>query len=240
MVALSARRLVWAATSWIILTTSPIFCEAPAKPSMTPKASPASSTARSVRLAEWPACCPISLIEADSSSAAEATVCTLMVESRAASDASATRSPAWADLSVMARARSSMAEAAASNSSAAFLILPSRVAAIANRPERRSVSACALACCCTDSSRRISRAFCLKTETAWAILPISSWRDISAMSSSSCPPASLPMRWPNASSGRVMERPTTTLTPIDSTTSSPIARATSIWIVRNCVSTSSI
>ena len=87
MVALSASRLVWLAMSLIRLTTSPIFCAASASPWTFSLVFWASSTAFWAILLDWPTWRPTSSTDWDSSSAAEATVCTLV---EASSDAAAT------------------------------------------------------------------------------------------------------------------------------------------------------
>ena len=90
MVALSAHRLVWPATSWISLTTSPIFCAACASPPICSLVAAASRTAMLTRLLVWPSCWLISPIEADSSSAADAALSTFidaLLDSRTAPSA---------------------------------------------------------------------------------------------------------------------------------------------------------
>ena len=77
MVALSASRLVWPATSWISLTTSPIFCAALASEPIWSLVEPASLVAMPTRLFVWPSWRLISSIDADISFAAEAAVSTL-------------------------------------------------------------------------------------------------------------------------------------------------------------------
>ena len=64
MVALSASRLVWDATSWIIFSTSPIRVAASASPRMVARVVSASFTALDATAADSPTLRPISLIEA--------------------------------------------------------------------------------------------------------------------------------------------------------------------------------
>ncbi len=80
--------MVWLAMDWIRVTTSPIFWVPAARPSTTALVRRASLAAFPVTVAERVACCAISLIEAVSCSAAEATVPTL--------------SEAWADAAAAA------------------------------------------------------------------------------------------------------------------------------------------
>ena len=68
-------------------TTSPIFCDAPTRPCTISFAFAASATAWLAILLDWPTWRLISAIELDSSSAADATVCTLV---DASSEADAT------------------------------------------------------------------------------------------------------------------------------------------------------
>ena len=87
IVAFNAKRLVWLAMSLIILTTSPMLWAASANPWISSLVRLVSSTARAVisdEVATWRL---ISAIEDDNSSAAEATVWTLLA---ACSDAAAT------------------------------------------------------------------------------------------------------------------------------------------------------
>ena len=77
MVAFSASRLVWLAMFWISVTTSPIFCVPVASPSTTALVRRASSAALPAISAERVTCWAMLLIEAVSSSVAEATVSTL-------------------------------------------------------------------------------------------------------------------------------------------------------------------
>jgi hypothetical protein len=77
MVALRARRLVCLATSWMSLTTSPIFCAACTSPPTWTLVAPASLTAAPTRLLVWPSCRLISVIDEDNSSAASAAFSTL-------------------------------------------------------------------------------------------------------------------------------------------------------------------
>ena len=77
MVALSASKLVWLAMFWISVTTSPIFCVPAASPSTTVLVRRASSAALLAISAERVTCWAMLLIDAVSSSVADATVSTL-------------------------------------------------------------------------------------------------------------------------------------------------------------------
>ena len=92
IVAFSASRLVCAAMLVIRLTTSPIFCAPSARARTIPSVRCVSVTALPVILADCATWRLISAIEADSSSAADATVCTPVPASSA--DA-ATDSARW-------------------------------------------------------------------------------------------------------------------------------------------------
>ncbi len=92
MVALSASRLVCPATSWISLTTSPIFCAAFASEWISVFVIVASFTATLTRSLVWASWRLISPIEEDNSSAAEAAVSTLTEASFELSTAPSARS----------------------------------------------------------------------------------------------------------------------------------------------------
>jgi hypothetical protein len=87
MVALSAKRLVWPALSLMSSTTSPILWAASARPWTVLLARSASSTAPWEILVDSATWRPISSMELESSSVAEATVWTLV---DASSEAAAT------------------------------------------------------------------------------------------------------------------------------------------------------
>src|SRR3954466_7304584 len=74
MVAFSASRLVWLAMFWISVTTSPIFWVPAARPSTTVLVRRASAAALVAISAERVTCWAMLLIEAVSSSVADATV----------------------------------------------------------------------------------------------------------------------------------------------------------------------
>ena len=78
MVALRASRLVCPATSWISLTTSPIFCADCASEPICSLVDPASFTAVLTMLLVCSSCRLISAIVADSSSAAPAAISTFI------------------------------------------------------------------------------------------------------------------------------------------------------------------
>src|ERR1700710_3287739 len=77
MVAFRARRLVWLAMFWISVTTSPIFWVPAASPSTTVLVRRASPAALLAISAERVTCWAMLLIDAVSSSLADATVSTL-------------------------------------------------------------------------------------------------------------------------------------------------------------------
>ncbi len=98
MVALSARRLVWAAMVLMRPTTSPIRPADWASPWTVPSVSRAWPTARLAMPAACAACWLMSLIEALSSSEAAATVSTLIEASPEAFSATWTRSLVWREI----------------------------------------------------------------------------------------------------------------------------------------------
>ena len=91
MVAFKASRLVWSAMSVISSTTSPIFCADAASPWILALVNSTSFTAPPAISVDCETWRPISLIELDSSVAAEATVWTMV---DASSEAAAT-AVAW-------------------------------------------------------------------------------------------------------------------------------------------------
>ena len=97
MVALSASRLVCPATSWISLTTSPIFCADCASEPICSLVDPASVTAVLTTVLVWLSCRLISAIDADSSSAAPAAISTFIDASFEVSTAPSARCEALLD-----------------------------------------------------------------------------------------------------------------------------------------------
>jgi len=181
IVALSASRLVWLAMSLMRFTTSPIFCAASAKVCTRALVISASAAALPAMPVDWATWRPISATEELSSSAALATVCTLV---EACSDAAATAVD-WREVSsavaVMlwavacisvadeATVRSTM-ETSASKSWVSFSMARAR----------------ASRCFCASASRAASSfaliMFSLNTSTALAMTPISSRRSVAGTS----------------------------------------------------------
>src|SRR6516164_5060975 len=174
IVALSASRLVCAATAWINLSTSPIFCAAFARACMVARVLSASCTAAPATVADSPTLRPISLIEALSSSAAAAIECTpreACAEAEAAEPASVFALEAT---SAIALAVSCICAAEPVTVSATVLTsLSRRLASVRSSLRRSSLMRLRSSDACS-ARRRASRRASRRTLSADAISAISS------------------------------------------------------------------
>ena len=166
MVALSASRLVCEAICEIRPTTDPMRSVASARERIDWLVRSASPTAARAMSTPLLACCPISLIEADSSSVAETLFSTLRVVSTEAVEADAMRSR------VSSVARRTMPEVLVSDTDVSLIaamispIAPSNWAMAPSIASARSCAALPASCWCSASVMARSKAI------AWAtILP---------------------------------------------------------------------
>ena len=201
--------MVWAAIEWISFTTSPIF-SAPVDSTCTVAlVRSASLTALLATSLERVTCREISLTELDSSSAAAATVPTLLEALSEAAPTVAARALASLAVAVMDCAVVCMPAAAVDTERTIPLTLRSKSPARLSIAARRSVAARCCASASTFSRPRMRTALSLKICTVAAIAPTSSPRPAPGMSPSSWPSASARMRAPSRPSGRLMLRPIT-------------------------------
>src|ERR1700722_15599801 len=191
----------------IISSTSPILVAASARPRMVARVVSASFTAVDATAADSPTLRPISLIEAESSSAADATECTLSeacCEAEAAEPASTFAPEAT---SAMAFAVSCIFSAEPVTSSTTALTSLSRPSASASSSWRRSCAMRARSAAVCSSLRTASRRASRSTLSAAAMSAISSLPP-AAISASRSPAAMQVMLWRRRDSRRVTPRPT--------------------------------
>ncbi len=202
----------------IRLTTSPIRPTIPASSSTVLLVALAETTARSETAVDFCTCLPISWIEPESSSVAEATVWTF-------DDASSAAVATVTDCELVSRAIDANCSAEASSWVAAAvtcsITLPtlcSKVSASWLRAARRSASARRFCSACSCSRWRTRIALSLNTCTAAAIAPISSFWPRAGTSVSSWPSASRSIAPVMPETGRVMPREITQATSMPNTT----------------------
>ena len=178
IVAFSASRLVLAAMSLIIFATSPMRLTCVFSASIVARASPPAATARPTTAVDWLICPPISRIEAESCSAALATVWALDSACPAAALAPCADSPVRMADALISPAVAAIPAVRVPTDSSALPVSASIFSAMLDNAALFSASACASRYGCSVSSRARVTAFCLKTSTALAIAPISSPRPV--------------------------------------------------------------
>ena len=201
MVALSASRLVCSAIWRMSPTTSPMRPAASASSPISVFMASDSAAAVATRASAWSSWVPISPIEAESSSAALATVWTLAEVSCEPRSVSATATSASAELAAISPARSRIAPVLAVRAPFRTTTCPRNAAMARSRAARRRVSSAAPALC-RPSSSRVRRPAVRSTSRARATVPISSPRLAWGIGDSRSPAARASIRVEIAEKGR--------------------------------------